>query len=252
MLFTTGSEHVEYLTNLLNDTCDIMNSRFCKEGITDINWDQKKRKLQILLAVLTRTENKYIEQRKQKSVRFDDHSSRLEYFNPKNHHYSGRSDYSFVLTGKFNQDALKRPGRKISNQKASMLYDFPIYCIIYFFNLYCITARYVGQHIRPISQKIWLNTKQSFDKQKSMQFRHENTKLNELIELSTKSSLYGSINGGCQSPLATEALYPLGLSQGRSFGRMKVNRGQPTKHDHFLKLQALLSIISLALTLRTD
>jgi hypothetical protein len=90
-----------------------MNARFCKEAITDLNWPPKKKKLEEMLGVLSRTEKAYQESKKQKKMFVSMTTLRgwrisilstiaivEELFT---------ENYSFVLTGKFNQDALEVP-----------------------------------------------------------------------------------------------------------------------------------------------
>lgn len=107
----SGSEHTIYLTNLLNDVFDIMNARFCKEGITVLNWLPKKKKLEEMLVVLKRTEMIYLQSDNREKMFASTTTIRgwrtsiqstiaiTEELFSKN--------YGFVLTGKFNQDALE-------------------------------------------------------------------------------------------------------------------------------------------------
>ncbi|KZR96623.1 Uncharacterized protein APZ42_008941, partial [Daphnia magna] len=105
-----GSEHTEYLTNLLNDVFDIMNAKFCKEGITVLNWLPKKKKLEEMLVVLKRTEMIYFQSdiREKMSSTTTIHVWRTSIQSTiaiTEKLFS--ENYGFVLTGKFNQDVLE-------------------------------------------------------------------------------------------------------------------------------------------------
>ncbi len=94
----------------MNDTFDVLNGRYCKEGITLVNWASKKRVLDGMLAVLAHTERIYVldKSRKMFCAMTTLRGWRLtirsvialteQQFN---------AGYSVVLTGKLNQDPVE-------------------------------------------------------------------------------------------------------------------------------------------------
>lgn len=106
-----GTEHMERFTKLLNDTFDVLNARFSKEGITVLNWYVKKRTLDQMLLAIETTERCYRESKKSHKTFASTTTLRgwrisilsaiaivEQQFN---------ADYKFVLTGKLNQDPLE-------------------------------------------------------------------------------------------------------------------------------------------------
>lgn len=99
------------MTNLLNDVFDIMNGRFYKEAITDVNWPSKKKKLYEMLTVLDETEDIYNESNKRDTMFAS--TTTIRGWRTSIKSTIGivedlfAENYSFVLTGKFNQDALE-------------------------------------------------------------------------------------------------------------------------------------------------
>ena len=61
ILFSLDTENIERLTKVMSDVFDILNLRFCKEGITKDSWPQKKEKLNEMLRILAETERVYEE-----------------------------------------------------------------------------------------------------------------------------------------------------------------------------------------------
>lgn len=107
-----GSEPTEKLIKLLNGTFDVMNTRHAKEAINVANWHEKSKILESMLKLIDLTEATYSSAGKGAMKMFSSvktlHGWRLsiqstidlveELFN---------TDYNFVLTAKWNQDALE-------------------------------------------------------------------------------------------------------------------------------------------------
>lgn len=97
----------------MNDVFDIMNGRYCKEGIIDVSWPSKKKKLKEMLDVLDKTEDAHTKSNK-KNMMFASTTTIRGWRTSIKSAISIIEDlfienYSFVLTGKFNQDALEVP-----------------------------------------------------------------------------------------------------------------------------------------------
>lgn len=106
-----GTEHIERLTKLINDTFDVLNGRFLREGITVLNWHDKKRKLDNMLESIAATERWYAQSKKPRKMFASTTTLRgwrisilstialvEQQFN---------ANYKVALTGKLNQDALE-------------------------------------------------------------------------------------------------------------------------------------------------
>lgn len=88
-----------------------MNGRFLKEGITDLNWGPKKKILEVMLSVLDETERVYLQSKKQRKMFVSMTTLRGWRISIKSTislvEEMFTENYSVVLTGKFNQDALE-------------------------------------------------------------------------------------------------------------------------------------------------
>lgn len=71
------------MTKILNDTFDVLNARFCKEGIALSNWHMKKHPLDKMLEVLNETEKQYLKTGKKGDVCVTYDNPRLEDVNHK-------------------------------------------------------------------------------------------------------------------------------------------------------------------------
>lgn len=98
------------MTQLINDTFDVLNGRFCKEGITVENWGLKKAILDTMLTALDITETVY---EKDKKVHMFCSQTTLHGLRTSIKSVIEITErqlnagYSVVLTGKLNQDPIE-------------------------------------------------------------------------------------------------------------------------------------------------
>lgn len=107
-----GTENIERLTKMMNDVFDILNLRFCKEGIVHATWENKKGKLNQMLQALSETERVFEEHGKNVKMFVSETSLqawRLTINSAINLiEEQFKAGIKVVLTGKFNQDPLER------------------------------------------------------------------------------------------------------------------------------------------------